>query len=40
MLRMGDSITIRDSPDTPDGWMYGEIAEKRRGIFPGRCHMP
>ncbi|KAG9037832.1 hypothetical protein FS837_001365 [Tulasnella sp. UAMH 9824] len=35
-LRVGDRITILDSPDTPDGWMYGEIAEKRRGIFPAR----
>ncbi|KAG8913785.1 hypothetical protein FRC01_004388 [Tulasnella sp. 417] len=33
-IRLGDRITILDSPDTPDGWMYGEIVEKRRGIFP------
>ncbi|KAG8927259.1 hypothetical protein FRC00_002181 [Tulasnella sp. 408] len=33
-IRAGDRITILESQDTPDGWMYGEIVEKRRGIFP------
>lgn len=33
---MGDRITILDSPDTPVGWLYGEIVENRRGIFPGK----
>ncbi|KIO33496.1 hypothetical protein M407DRAFT_4005 [Tulasnella calospora MUT 4182] len=33
-LRLGDRITILDSPNTPDGWIYGEIAEKGQGIFP------
>ncbi|KAG8912478.1 hypothetical protein FRC00_004420 [Tulasnella sp. 408] len=34
-IRTGERITILEAPDTPDGWMYGEIVEKRRGIFPG-----
>ncbi|KAG8897796.1 hypothetical protein FRC01_011169, partial [Tulasnella sp. 417] len=35
-FEQGDEITILDSPDTPVGWMYGEIIRKRRGIFPAR----
>ncbi|KAG9045204.1 hypothetical protein FS837_006818 [Tulasnella sp. UAMH 9824] len=30
-----DKIVVLDSPNTPVGWMYGEVIEKRRGIFPG-----
>ncbi|KIO33486.1 hypothetical protein M407DRAFT_17741 [Tulasnella calospora MUT 4182] len=35
-LRPKDRITILDSPDTPVDWMYGEIIETRRGIFPAQ----
>ncbi|KAG8960472.1 hypothetical protein FRC00_000267 [Tulasnella sp. 408] len=35
-LKPKDKITILDSPNTPVGWMYGEIVETRRGIFPAR----
>ncbi|KAG8971752.1 hypothetical protein FRC05_010819 [Tulasnella sp. 425] len=34
-LSRGDTIHVIDSSDTPVGWMYGEITETRRGIFPG-----
>lgn len=34
-LERGDKITILDFPDPPEGWLYGEISETRRGIFPG-----
>ncbi|KAG9037833.1 hypothetical protein FS837_001366 [Tulasnella sp. UAMH 9824] len=35
-LRPKDRITILDSPDTPVDWMYGEVVETRRGIFPAQ----
>ncbi|KIO33499.1 hypothetical protein M407DRAFT_17752 [Tulasnella calospora MUT 4182] len=36
-FEQNDKIVILDSPDTPVGWMYGEVIEKRKGIFPARC---
>ncbi|KAG8919932.1 hypothetical protein FRC01_001021, partial [Tulasnella sp. 417] len=33
-LCSGDEIEILDSPNTPVGWMYGQIVKRRRGIFP------
>ncbi|KAG8947039.1 hypothetical protein FRC04_011219 [Tulasnella sp. 424] len=35
-VNQGDKVVILDHPDTPIGWMYGEIAETRRGVFPAR----
>ncbi|KAG8927258.1 hypothetical protein FRC00_002180 [Tulasnella sp. 408] len=35
-LERGNKITILDFADTPEGWLYGEITETRRGIFPAR----
>ncbi|KAG8957182.1 hypothetical protein FRC00_004366 [Tulasnella sp. 408] len=32
----GDKITVLDSPETPAGWIYGEIVTTRRGIFLAR----
>ncbi|KAG9016371.1 hypothetical protein FRB90_003080 [Tulasnella sp. 427] len=32
-LSAGDRIALLDQPDTPEGWLYGEITETSRGIF-------
>lgn len=33
----GDNITVLNPPETPPvGWMYGELVDKRRGLFPAR----
>ncbi|KAG9037831.1 hypothetical protein FS837_001364 [Tulasnella sp. UAMH 9824] len=29
----GKRVTIIDAPNTPSGWLYGEIVAKRRGLF-------
>lgn len=36
----GTRIMVLDAPDTPGGWLYGEIVEKRRGLFLGTFCTP